>query len=88
MASVSCSKFTLIHPDRQKFNTTNYLLFIPIINFYFYIYTYVVLFLGMDPVAKTKLIESLYKVLVSLGVLSPENVKVIIYTLYIEACHR
>lgn len=33
----------------------------------------------MDPVAKTKLIESLYKVLVSLGVLSPENVKVIIY---------
>ena len=30
----------------------------------------------MEPVAKTKLIESLYKVLESLGVLSPENVKV------------
>jgi hypothetical protein len=30
----------------------------------------------MEPVAKVKLIESLYKMLVSIGVLSPENVKV------------
>lgn len=33
-------------------------------------------FAGMEPVPKTKLIESLYEVLESLGVLSPENVKV------------
>lgn len=32
---------------------------------------------GMDPEAKTKLIESLYKMLVSIGVLSAENVKVL-----------
>lgn len=31
---------------------------------------------GMEPVAKTKLIESLYKMLVSIGVLAAENVKV------------
>lgn len=34
--------------------------------------------IGMEPTAKTKLIESLYKVLESMGILSPENLKVMV----------